>query len=57
MSAYKVDCSKVNAHSYRSGSESGGVFEIFVSGQPIDVYCDLSTGDGGWTVSKYIHIP
>lgn len=46
-----MDCSTVDPTDYKSGNESRGVFEIYVSEHPINVFCDLNTDKGGWTVS------
>ncbi|KAK2150561.1 hypothetical protein NP493_2765g00001 [Ridgeia piscesae] len=35
------------------GADTDGVYTIYPSDQPLKVYCDLTTRDGGWTVSSY----
>ncbi|KAI0231293.1 Ficolin-1 [Lamellibrachia satsuma] len=32
------------------GANTHGVYTIYPSGQPLEVYCDLTTDRGGWTV-------
>ena len=40
------DCSDVS----RAGFNKSGIYSITVRGRVIDVYCDLETDGGNWTV-------
>ncbi|KAI0230532.1 hypothetical protein LSAT2_019142 [Lamellibrachia satsuma] len=37
------------AHIQHGGHDTDGVYTIYPSGQPLEVYCDLTTDRGGWT--------
>jgi hypothetical protein len=34
-------------------TKEDGVYNISVGGQPKEVFCDMSTQPGGWTVRSY----
>ena len=34
------------------GGSEDGVYTIYPSGVPLEVYCDLTSVGGGWTVSE-----
>ena len=42
------DCSVYKEHGYIQD----GIYEINIAGSSVDVYCDMTTDEGGWTVSR-----
>ncbi|XP_039265138.2 microfibril-associated glycoprotein 4-like isoform X1 [Styela clava] len=45
-----VDCQTVKPEYAKSTDEKGGVYDIFRNNKRYEVYCDLTTDDGGWIV-------
>ncbi|XP_077976336.1 microfibril-associated glycoprotein 4-like [Styela clava] len=45
-----VDCQTVKPEYAKSTDEKGGVYDIFRNSKRYEVYCDLTTDDGGWIV-------
>jgi len=42
---------------YKSGVRADGVSTVYAGGtrRPVEVYCDMTTDRGGWTVCIMIH--
>ena len=46
-----ADCAQIQ----HGGADTDGVYTIYPGGQPLQVYCDLTTDRGGWTVRGYVY--